>query len=269
MLATPPGSDADLTAVRRPDTVAQHQLAVERAIHTMTQDLASPHSTQSMAASVAMSPFYFIKVFKAVTGISPRLFLAAVRMERAKRALLASDASVTDICLDVGYSSLGTFSRIFHALVGLSPVTFREAVKQYAPEDLWRDALEFSRTHRYEGSDTLEGYVAAPENRFNRIIFVGAFRKAIPQGPPLAGTVLLGPGPFRIRRPAQAAFHLLVLQLPMNVPPFDPIRQPEQTRVARTLIAGDANHVRADLRPVAISDPPLVIALPHLLRTSI
>src|SRR5207237_652416 len=79
-----------------------------------------------LADSACMSAFHFSRVFSAVTGISPARFLAALRMAAAKRLLLASERRITEICMDVGYNSLGTFTTLFNEFVGIAPTRFRE-----------------------------------------------------------------------------------------------------------------------------------------------
>src|SRR4030066_175369 len=59
--------------------------------------------------------------FDEITGTPPHHFLACLRMQRAKELLLQSESSITDICLEVGYTSLGSFSTTFRELVGFSP----------------------------------------------------------------------------------------------------------------------------------------------------
>jgi hypothetical protein len=59
------------------------------------------------------------------TSITPHEFVTRLRIDRAKKLLLAGNHSVTDICFDTGYESLGSFSTRFHSLTGLSPAAFR------------------------------------------------------------------------------------------------------------------------------------------------
>lgn len=75
----------------------------------------------AMAEIAHLSPYLFTRAFRQFTGIPPGEFLATLRLERAKQLLLTTDLSVAEICFEVGYNSLGTFTTRFTRLVGLSP----------------------------------------------------------------------------------------------------------------------------------------------------
>lgn len=77
------------------------------------------------ARQAYLSSFYFSRLFAEVFGETPHEFVTRLRIERAKRRLLAENTSGTDICLEVGYESPGSFSKRFHALTGLAPAAFR------------------------------------------------------------------------------------------------------------------------------------------------
>lgn len=76
-----------------------------------------------------MSPYHFIRLFKSVFGETPKQCQQRARVEKAKRLLVLTEASVTDICMEVGFSSLGTFSALFSRRVGLAPSTYRNATR--------------------------------------------------------------------------------------------------------------------------------------------
>src|SRR6516164_4291898 len=89
-------------------------------------DCYSDRVTLDKAAKQAcLSPFHFNRLFTRVFGETPHEFLTRVRVEEAKKLLLAGDRSITDICFDVGYLSLGSFSARFRSLTGFSPSAFR------------------------------------------------------------------------------------------------------------------------------------------------
>src|SRR5262249_44340722 len=72
-----------------------------------------------------LSPYQFIRMFKACFGETPHQVRIAARLARARQLLAGSDSSVTEICAAVGFSSLGTFSFEFARRVGAPPSTFR------------------------------------------------------------------------------------------------------------------------------------------------
>ena len=79
----------------------------------------------ALAAVALVSPAHFIRRFKTTFGETPHRYLQRRRVERAMFLLRNSDSSVTEICMEVGFSSLGTFSRTFTEIVGESPTTYR------------------------------------------------------------------------------------------------------------------------------------------------
>jgi AraC-like DNA-binding protein len=86
------------------------------------------HQRISLAAAAALaglSPFYFRRLFAQAFSETPHEFLTRLRIDHAKKLLLAGNHTVTDICFDTGYESLGSFSTRFHSLTGLSPAAFR------------------------------------------------------------------------------------------------------------------------------------------------
>lgn len=87
--------------------------------------LGGPVSLHAMAREACLSPFHFHRLFRSAFGETPHDFLTRLRIERAKRLIRAGDCSVTEACLEAGYSSLGSFSAKFRALTGLSPSDYR------------------------------------------------------------------------------------------------------------------------------------------------
>lgn len=79
----------------------------------------------ALADVALMSPAHFIRSFKTTFGETPHRYLQRRRVERAMYLLRATEHSVTEICMSVGFSSLGTFSRTFTEIVGETPSAFR------------------------------------------------------------------------------------------------------------------------------------------------
>jgi len=80
-----------------------------------------PPSVSAVARRAGISPFHFIRLFKAVFGATPHHYRSQARIERAKELLILSDQTVTEVCMAVGFSSLGSFSALFTRRVGLPP----------------------------------------------------------------------------------------------------------------------------------------------------
>ena len=85
-----------------------------RARDAMDRDYAKPLDIPALARIALVSEAHFIRTFRATFGETPHRYLQRRRVERAMFLLRETDRSVTEICLDVGFNSLGTFSRTFH-----------------------------------------------------------------------------------------------------------------------------------------------------------
>jgi AraC-like DNA-binding protein len=93
-----------------------------------------PLDVDLLAATAHMARAHFIREFRATFGETPHRYLQRRRVERAMFLLRESERSVTDICMSVGFASLGTFSRTFRDVVGSSPSQYRAAsVSRSAP----------------------------------------------------------------------------------------------------------------------------------------
>lgn len=90
------------------------------------REYAQPLDVEALAAGVHMSAGHLSREFKKAYGEPPYSYLMTRRVERAMTLLRRGDLSVTDICFEVGFSSLGTFSTRFSELVGMSPSVYRE-----------------------------------------------------------------------------------------------------------------------------------------------
>jgi transcriptional regulator GlxA family with amidase domain len=96
-----------------------------RARDAMDRGYAEPLDVPSLARIAHVSEAHFIRTFRATFGETPHRYLQRRRVERAMFLLWHTDRSVTEICLDVGFSSLGTFSRTFSRIVGETPSDYR------------------------------------------------------------------------------------------------------------------------------------------------
>ena len=96
-----------------------------RARDLMDRSYAEPLDIASLARVACVSEAHFIRTFRATFGETPNRYLQRRRVERAMFLLRSTSRSVTDICMDVGFSSLGTFSRVFRDIVGEPPSSYR------------------------------------------------------------------------------------------------------------------------------------------------
>ena len=96
-----------------------------RARDAMDRSYADPLDIRTLAAVAHVSEAHFIRTFRAAFGETPHRYLQRRRVERAMWLLRSTDRRVTDICMEVGFASLGTFSRVFRDLVGEPPTAYR------------------------------------------------------------------------------------------------------------------------------------------------
>ena len=99
---------------------------LRRARDRIDREYAQPLDVEALARGAHMSAGHFSREFRRAYGESPYSYLMTRRIERAMALLRRGDLSVTEVCFDVGCSSLGTFSTRFTELVGVPPSTYRE-----------------------------------------------------------------------------------------------------------------------------------------------
>ena len=96
-----------------------------RARDAMDRAYAEPLNVPVIAAVAHISPAHFSRCFRAVFGETPHRYLQRRRIERSMFLLRETERSVTEVCFDVGFTSLGTFSRTFRTIVGETPSGYR------------------------------------------------------------------------------------------------------------------------------------------------
>ena len=96
-----------------------------RARDAMDRRYAEPLDVPTLARIAHVSEAHFIRTFRATFGETPHRYLQRRRVERSMFLLRETDRSITDICFDVGFISLGTFSRMFREIIGETPSAYR------------------------------------------------------------------------------------------------------------------------------------------------
>ncbi len=105
-------------------------------IHYVYKNWNTNITLKSLSKLFYLSESYISTIFKQCLGISFHAFLMDLRIENACSLLTSSKMSITDIAYEVGYSSYSTFVRVFHTRKGVSPVTYRQLMKENRREDL-------------------------------------------------------------------------------------------------------------------------------------
>ncbi|WP_197036096.1 helix-turn-helix domain-containing protein [Fischerella sp. PCC 9605] len=97
---------------------------MQQAIDYIQAHLAEDISLETIATEVGMSRYYFCRLFKQSTGMSPYQYLLKCRIERAKVLLLQGQQSITDIAIQVGFANQSQFGRHFKRFTGVTPKQF-------------------------------------------------------------------------------------------------------------------------------------------------
>ena len=248
---------------------SSYRLEVGRVIEAM--QAGEVRSLQEMAEIAYLSPYHFARTFKVATGVSPGEFVSALRLQRAKEMLLTTDLSASEVCFEVGYKSLGTFSTRFTELVGVAPGRMRRL-----PEELHAalgyglgDGITGDLGASPAGGVTFEVHGDVPSGAQ---IFVGLFPGAVPQRLPAAGAVLTETaGLHRLGMVPDGRYQAMAAALPRSEDPLDSLLPSASLRVGRgdgpvTVRGGCSDGVTSiRMRPMQVLDPPILVALPALL----
>ena len=257
---------AQAVVLESTDISVDYEHLVARLIRLMRTSV-EPLTLDDLAEMAGLSPFHFARTFRSVAGIPPVEFQTALRFERAKSLLLTSPASVTEICFEVGYGSLGTFSRRFKQMVGVTPAEFRAM-----PEIVSGMNLQSEMTRRSVSSmgsmARIEGTVIAPD--VSSHIYIGLFPDRIAASRPVVGQMLPHPGGFVLPDIPIGRFHLMAAALPANGDPLAQLLTDGDIAVGgggpvEILVGNECIHRTLSLRPVRSVEPPLLTALPALL----
>ena len=250
----------------RDSTLRSHHESVERVIEAMRNQIDQPLTLQQMARIGTASPYHFNRTFRQVTGVPPFQFLYALRLDAAKRLLTETQKKVIDICYEVGYNSVGTFTRRFADVLGVSPTRLRKLARADERSASPRSPGSKARAREKAGT-ILSGYVAAPRD-FNGLIAIGLFATPIPQGKPVSCVLMPGAGEYSLQGVSDGEYYLFAVGLARPVSGsvcFDyatALRGGGQPiRISRSAVAGDT---ALYLRPPSAVDPPVLLVVPRV-----
>ncbi|MFQ5571301.1 MAG: helix-turn-helix transcriptional regulator [Rhodothermales bacterium] len=256
----------------RAGTVASRRRAVEQVIRVMHERLDAMLSLEDMADIAHCSPFHFNRIFRQVAGIPPSQFLYALRLQKAKQLLLTTDLNVTDVCFEVGYNSLGSFTTRFTELVGVTPTQLRRLADEETLYSISKALHQRALLHPAPTTPpSLTGRITTPDE-LEGPIFIGLFSKPIPQSQPAGGTLILTPGFFQIPYVPPGRYFVMATGLAWPDHPAGFLLPDESLlRVGmkrHPVLLRDGLYtdpVSVTLRPLSLTDPPILIALPVLI----
>jgi AraC-like DNA-binding protein len=110
-----------------PDQTFRRLARAKELIHDC---FAEPLTLEDIATEADFSPWHFLRLFRQTFSRTPHEFLTELRLRKAKELLSLTSRSVTEICFDVGFESLGSFSTLFRKWTGQSPIQYRRTVRE-------------------------------------------------------------------------------------------------------------------------------------------
>jgi AraC-like DNA-binding protein len=189
---------------------ARHRQAVEHVIEKVVARLDERLSLEELASLAFFSPFHFHRIFRQVTGVPPGRFFGALRIEAAKRLLLTSDLNVAEVCLEVGYRSIGTFTSQFSRLVGISPRTFRNLGS--ANGSFGAEAAALVPSCPPPGARVaVTGRLGLEDGGGPRLVAVSLFPTPLAEGRPVGCTLATAPGRYELRLDRAGSFYVVAV----------------------------------------------------------
>ena len=139
-------------AIRPVQTDVTHRRLL-RARDFMYERHADHIDLDAVAREARLSRFHLLRTFRARFGETPHAYLTRVRLERAKELLASTDMPVTQVCFDVGFESLGSFSTLFARAEGAPPSSYRRRLRVLAqvPAALRSPFIPFCFVERFSG----------------------------------------------------------------------------------------------------------------------
>jgi AraC family transcriptional regulator len=102
---------------------------LRRAIEFMHDNFGREVALEEIASAAYLSEYHFARLFKQIAGVTPHVYLANIRLERARKLLAESALPISEIASMVGYQSQSHFTKMFKSVTGVTPRVYREAAK--------------------------------------------------------------------------------------------------------------------------------------------
>jgi AraC family transcriptional regulator len=103
---------------------------LRRAIEFMHDNYERELALEEIASAAYLSEYHFARLFKQITGVTPHVYLANVRLEHARRLLSETSLSISQIASRVGYQSQSHFTKMFKSVTGVTPRTYRDSASR-------------------------------------------------------------------------------------------------------------------------------------------
>ncbi|MEY9211867.1 helix-turn-helix transcriptional regulator [Thermobifida halotolerans] len=248
--------------------------AIQQAVLSIHKRYFDPLTLNSLASEVFVSPYHFSRVFSKTIGVTPGRYLSAIRLFEAKRLLLTTSLTVSDIVCSVGYNSVGTFTSRFTQEVGMSPTQYRrpdvrELVLAVSPDfqrlppvDLAREAKK-RNARNHPGGGSIEYTVELPPWAGNANVLVGVFADPIPQCAPVACQAWTGTGTARLLIEDVPVGHWVAIAVaePVGGAPGSGEVLIGDVRHPVAVTAGHVTRLGVQMRRLQPVDPPIAVTL--------
>ncbi|GAA0323948.1 helix-turn-helix transcriptional regulator [Bacillus carboniphilus] len=242
---------------------------VEKAIEYMKEHIEEEITTEELANYVGYSTYHFIRIFKEITGVPPRHFLSAIRIESSKQLLLHSSSTHLKTLLSIGFRSIGSFSSRFKQFVGISPKKFRKEQDTYVTHlELYQEKKTNSGVQGYKKPPLMTCHIKTPDY-FKGILFVGLFPRPIPDQRPIVGTAISHTTRYCVFTDIPPGEYFVLaagLRWGMNPKHYFLSEQSIRGKSDQISVKMDSIlDVKVELREPLPYDPPILINLPLLL----
>lgn len=240
----------------------------ERVVTEMNHRLDQPMTNSNMADIACLSPCHFNRLFRYATGIPPVQFHYALRLDHAKRLLMSTDLSITEICFEAGYNSLGTFTTRFNQLVGLSPSAFRQLTREFFSARLSDFSAPLLESADLPASSRhICGAISNPG--YDGLIFLAVFPRAIPEGVPVVCALTSCSGSYSLPNPGHGVWYIFGVAVPWSATGMQLFTLDGLWRGRSGPIhVGDngwSGESKIEMTAAKMLDPPVLSAIPVLL----
>lgn len=241
--------------------------AIAQVILQMKKAINGKVTLDEWADYASVSKYRLTTLFKLLTGIPPITFHNAEKIEIAKRLLVFESMSVTDVCFEIGFESMGSFVAKFSNSVGIPPGRYSREMQNTKFVQIF-SALVKNSLSRQAGSDQkLKVHLKRPPEAGSSLLIAALFDRPFPSGYPLA---------WRCISPFANTFSLAVPQigycLLASLPRFPDLSELVNfcpVLVGRTRIEPDVDATSVQLRTPTLFDPPVTLAVPALFNREI
>lgn len=251
---------------------------IENALLIIQEKYDEKLTVEGISAEIFFSSFYFSRVFQKVTGTTPSHYIRALRLFEAKRLLVTTSMTVSDVVTSVGYSSVGTFTSRFLRDTGLTPTQLRDPevgrlLAAVGPGFGRMPSCELAMTAKWpttgRPTGSIVGDIQIPDDAVPADVLIGVFDSVVPQREPVACQALrrAGSSEVFIQNVPRGRWYVIAIAAPS---PAMPGCEPHLLGVSRAVVVSPGRTAAAhvQMHTPRLTDPPIatLIAPPPTAR---